>query len=76
MVVNGSLALLGPHYFTGTLGDGTPASGDSFVPNYVSQINNLMGDESLTLVPEPSTLLLLGAGLLAVGLRRRRRRAA
>ena len=66
---DGQLALVGIHYYNG----GTPGpvdigliSGDSFVPYYLSQLNANMGGESVALVPEPGTLVLLSIFIAAV----------
>jgi hypothetical protein len=78
VVTGGQLALVGIHWFTySDSNDPTVAgSGDTYVSPYITQINALMtGGEQLTVlsVPEPSTILLLAAGLPCVGLLLRRR---
>ncbi len=55
---NGELALLGIHWFHEKPSEGAWYSGDTFVPHYVGDINGSMIGETLTVVPEPSTLAL------------------
>ena len=75
VVVNGQLALVGIHlYHSHDVGVNGSYSGDSFVPYYIDQLNANMGDESVTIVPEPMTVSLLALGGAAVLARRRRRR--
>jgi hypothetical protein len=68
---NGQLELVGINWWNGTANFGNGevmASGDTYVPEYLAEINQLMG------VPEPSSLILSavgGLGLVAF-LRRRR----
>ncbi|MHB8971465.1 MAG: PEP-CTERM sorting domain-containing protein [Pirellulaceae bacterium] len=67
---NGQLTLLGVHWFNA--GDGSSDdfsySGDTFVPHYISDIERRMTNETLTVIPEPSTLVLwLLAGAVGVG---------
>jgi hypothetical protein len=76
----GQLALVGIHYYNGgTPGpqDLGPISGDSFVPYYISQLNaHLVGESVSVVAPEPGTLALLAAGLIALVVCARRRRRA
>ena len=72
-VCNGALAMLGTHYY-GYFSYPSVYSVDSFVPYYVNQLNEHMGSESVTIVPEPATIMMLGLG--ALGLLRRRRRSS
>jgi hypothetical protein len=65
--VGGQLALVGIHYYNaGTPGplDLGPISGDSFVPYYIDQLNANMGGEHVTVVPEPTTIVLLLVAML------------
>jgi hypothetical protein len=77
-VWNGSLALLGTHFVDdGPVYDGAP-SGDSFVPFYVNQLDaNMVGEQvTLSVVPEPVTMVTLLGGLvgLAAHIRKRNRK--
>lgn len=64
---NDRLALLGIHWFTSEDDD---FSGDTFVPAYIDQINaymdDMVGGESVTVVPEPGTLSLWVIALIGV----------
>lgn len=77
VVSGGQPTLVGIHWFTWDDETASPkiiGSGDTFVPHYVAAINQAMVGEQLTLVPEPSMLVLLCVGtigLLAGTLRRR-----
>jgi hypothetical protein len=70
---NGQLQIVGINWWNGTVNLGAgdvPASGDTYVPEYLAEINQLMG------VPEPSSLILSAVGGLGlVAFLRRRRRA-
>ncbi len=76
-VYNGELALLGVHMYNYGTVDGAPvdgyASGDAFLPAFVSQLAGQMNGQTLYVVPEPMTIALLAAGGL---LMLRRRKAA
>ena len=76
---NGSLILAGIHWAVGDDSDPGPhtinANYDSDVGNYITQLNAVSGitvTTALTTVPEPSSVLLLGAGLIGFSLRRKR----
>ena len=78
---NGQLALLGVHWFQAgpeMVADGGGLgcfSGDTFVPNYLSDIERRMTIETLTVIPEPSTLVLwLLASAVGVGYGWRKKR--
>ncbi len=74
VVWNGELALIGTHWLS--LGGGT-GSGDTLLDEYVGDINAVMTGESVTVIPEPSTLALTGlfCSLLSVFRHRPRSRA-
>ncbi len=70
--VGNQLALVGIHWFN-SVGGGY--SGDSFVPEYISQINTILGasGESLSvIVPEPSSVALIFAAICGLAARRLR----
>ena len=72
IAVGDQLAIVGLHWFKfGT------TSGDTFVPEYLPGLRNALlpwrGESLTTIVPEPSTLVLLSIPLLVVGTRRIRR---
>lgn len=81
-VAGGGLALVGIHWaisdeFPGT--DEGEVFVDSAVPAYIDEINAVLDDkgQSLALVPEPSSaLLVFGSGAVLLGVRRRRNSAA
>jgi hypothetical protein len=76
-IVNGIPTLVGIHWFKGTLENGTPVSGDTFIPNYIDDIKAKMfgsGESLQTLVPEPGAMMLLASGMLACFLWSFRRR--
>ncbi|GAG15869.1 unnamed protein product, partial [marine sediment metagenome] len=59
-IVDGQPALVGIHWFTWDGGPGIYGSGDTFVSEYVNQLNTAMAGESVTsVIPEPATLLML-----------------
>jgi hypothetical protein len=79
-VWDGELALVGIHWYNNS--SASPKfSGDTFVPTYFNEIGASMSGESLTAVPEPSTLVLwsmlgiLGLAMINVGLLKRTGRA-
>ena len=80
MAWEGQLGVLGTHFAVGVPSGGVWNTYDSFIPAYVSQLNDAMSPTGYSvttiLVPEPGTLLLLCAGSLIAVLRRRRRRTA
>jgi hypothetical protein len=87
VTVNGVLALVGTHWFnfTGTDANGNPieGSGDTYVPNYINDINAAMAAQGsservtvVSAVPEPASILLIAVGVPGVmSLMRRRKRA-
>ena len=72
-VWNDRLALLGIHWFHDT--DSLWESGETFVPAYIDDINAAMAGESLTVVPEPTTLALWVVGLIGGFIAWRRRKS-
>ena len=70
----GALALVGLHFVNeGPVAPGL-SSGDTFVPDYISQLDAAMvGDQVLTVAPEPAALSLLALGALSLLSRRRPR---
>ena len=63
IVGNGRLVLEGIHYAA----DSGDMSYDTFVPHYVTNLNNNMVGEQITVAPEPaSVLFLLGGSLLLI----------
>jgi hypothetical protein len=76
-IYSGKPSLVGIHWFQTSGPDG---SGDSLVPYYIDNIqawmNTQPGGETLTLVPEPSSLVLAGVAVACAGrvLRKRARK--
>jgi hypothetical protein len=76
-VVDGIPTLVGAHWFSATLTNGTLVSGDTFIPYYIDNINAAMfgsGESLQVLVPEPGAMMLLASGMLACFLWSFRRR--
>lgn len=67
----GQLALVGTHSGTAVDG-GTSYSLDNFIPVYLSQLNTLGVNFTVTNVPEPARAVLMLAGAAALAMRRRR----